>query len=149
MATPQIIIVKKTAKKRRTRRDRSPESRRRKHEMHRKKRAMRGGFLPQLTAAYNIAKVVKPASRISEIVDIIPGARGKLEGNAIGRVFLKGLDLGKSFGFGSSSHVKKTRKRRSHKRKSHRKGAGTHSSHSTRMHRRKAVHKRGRGVIIA
>ena len=100
MATPQIIIVKKTAKKRRPRRDRSPESRRRKHEMHRKKRAMRGGFLPQLTAAYNIAKVVKPASRISEIVDIIPGARGKLEGNAFGRIFLKGLDLGKSFGFG-------------------------------------------------
>ena len=105
------------------------------------KRSMRGGFLPQLTAAYNIAKVVKPASRISEIVDIIPGARGKLEGNAIGRVFLKGLDLGKSFGFG---HHKK--KRRSHKRKSHIKGAGTHS---TRMHRRKAVHKRGRGMIIA
>ena len=104
---------------------------------------MRGGFLPQLTAAYNIAKVVKPASRISEIVDIIPGARGKLEGNAIGRVFLKGLDLGKSFGFGHPH-----RKRRSHKRKSHRKGAGTHSLHSTRMHRRKAVHKQGRGVII-
>ena len=141
MATPQIIIVKKTAKKRRPRRDRSPESRQRKHEMHRKKRAMHGGFLPQLTAAYNIAKVVKPASRISEIVDIILGARGKLEGNAIGCVFLKGLDLGKSFGFG---HHKK--KRRSHKRKSHRKGAGTHS---TRIHRRKAVHKRGRGMIIA
>ena len=146
MATPQIIIVKKTAKKRRPRRDRSPESRQRKHEMHRKKRAMRGGFLPQLTAAYNIAKVVKPASRISEIVDIIPGAHGKLEGNAIGRVFLKGLDLGKSFGFGHPH-----RKKRSHKRKSHSsqhvgKGVGTHS---TRMHRRKAVHKRGRGVIIA
>ena len=145
MATPQIIIVKKTAKKRRPRRDRSPESRRRKHEMHRKNRAMQGGFLPQLTA-YNIAKVVKPASRISEIVDIIPGACGKLKGNAIGCVFLKGLDLGKSFGFGHPH-----RKRRSHKRKSHSsrhvgKGAGTHS---TRMHRRKAVHKRGRGMIIA
>ena len=61
---------------------------------------MCGGFLPQLTAAYNIAKVIKPASRISEIVDIIPGAHGKLEGNAFGQVFLKGLDLGKSFGFG-------------------------------------------------
>ena len=105
MATPQIIIVKKTAKKRRPRRDRSPESRRRKHEMHRKKREMRGGFLPQLTAAYNIAKIVKPASRISEIVDIIPGACGKLEGNAFGHVFLKGLDLGKSFGFGTSQQV--------------------------------------------
>ena len=109
--------------------------------MHRKKRAMHGGFLPQLTAAYNIAKVVKPASRISEIVDIIPGACGKLEGNAIGRVFLKGLDLWKSFGFGSSSMHGRTRKKRSHKRKSHRKGAGTHSLHSTRMYRRKAVHK--------
>ena len=122
---------------------------RKKREMHRKKRAMCGGFLPQLTVAYNIAKVVKHASRISEIVDIIPGARGKLEGNAIGHVFLKGLDLGKSFGFG---HHKK--KRRSHKRKSHSsrhigRGAGTHSSHSTRMHRRKAAHKQGRGMIIA
>ena len=58
---------------------------------------MRGGFLFQLTAAYNIAKVVKPASRISEIIDIIPGACGKLEGNAFGQVFLKGLDLGRLF----------------------------------------------------
>ena len=40
-------------------------------------------------------------------MDIIPRAHRKLEGNAIGRVFLKGLDLGKSFGFGSSLHVKK------------------------------------------
>ena len=113
--------------------------------MHRKKREMRRGFLPQLTAAYNIAKIVKPAFRISEIVDIIPGACGKLEGNAFGQVFLKELDLGKSFGFGHPH-----RKKRGHKRKSHRKGAGTHSSqHVGKMHRRKAVHKRGRGVIIA
>ena len=98
---------------------------------------MCGGFLPQLTAAYNIAKVIKPASRISEIVDVIPGAHGKLEGNTFGQVFLKGLDLGKSFGFGHP-HMQKGRKRRT--------GVGTHA---TCVHRRKAVHKRGRGVIIA
>ena len=88
---------------------------------------MQGGFLPQLTAAYSIAKVVKPASRNSEIVDIIPGAHGKLESNAIGQVFLKGLDLGKSFGFGSSSHVKKACW------KHHRKRMGKHATHATRQ----------------
>ena len=49
MTMPQIIIVKKTAKKRyprRYKRERSPESWKRKHEIHRKKRKMRGGFPP-------------------------------------------------------------------------------------------------------
>ena len=89
-----------------------------------------------------LPSIISPASKIitcslfNALPELVPQ-----EGNAIGRVFLKGLDLGKSFGFGHPH-----RKKRSHKRKGHRKGAGTHS---TRMHRRKAVHKRGRGVIIA
>ena len=106
-------------------------------DIEKKERCKQGGFLPQLTAAYNIAKVVKPASRIFKIVDIIPGDYGQLEGNAFGQVFLKGLDLEKSFGFGHPHW------------KHHRKGMGKHSTHMTRMHRRKAVHNCGRGMIIA
>lgn len=86
-----------------------------------RKKSQRGGLpiIPALTAAYAAAKAIKPATRISDLVGVIPGAQAKLQGNAVGRVFLKGLDIGKTLGFGQ------------------------------KQKRRKAMPRRGRGMIVA